>query len=172
MTDGYGDERSRWWTRRKAVGALGVAVLGGIGCTLFFLGPLGGAKDSAKRAPTGFPKASPATAGRTLEYLRDQAPELLVMHRAATETHLISDRSECAERIERLDRVASADRALIKIGRVLDGPLSAAFDGERVALGAHLTACSDGQQTGETSTELRVASDLVDGRLIELNETE
>lgn len=172
MTDGYGDERSRWWTRRKAVGALGGVVLGGIGCALFFLGLLGGAEDSAKRAPTGFPKASSATAGRTLEYLRDQAPELLVMHRAATETHLISDPSECAQRVERLDRVSPADRALIQIGRVLDEPLSAAFARERAALGAHLTACSDGQQTDATSTELRVASNLVDGRLIELKETE
>lgn len=172
MTRAYGDRSSRWWTRRKAVGALGVVVLGGIGCALFLLGPLGAAEDSAKRAPTGFPKASSATAGRTLEYLRDQAPELLLMHRAATETHLISDSSECAQRVERLDRVAPADRALIQIGRVLDEPLSAAFDGERVALGAHLTACSEGQQTGETSTDLRVASNLVDGRLIELEETE
>jgi len=61
---------------------------------------------------------------------------------------------------------------LIKIGRVLDEPLSAAFAGERAALGVHLTACSDGQRTGAISTELRVASDLVDGRLIELKETE
>lgn len=172
MTEAFGDGRSRWWTRRKVVGAFGAVVLGGVGCTLFFLGPLGAAEDSAERAPTGFPEASRATAIRTLEYLRDQAPELLVMHRAATEAHLISDPGECARRVKRLDRVTPADRALIKIGGVFDEPLSAAFAGERAALGAHLTACSDGQQTGNTSTKLRVASELVDHRLIELNETE
>lgn len=119
----------------------------------------------------GFPSPESADARADLEYLEGDGRALLVMHdRAQVVVGMEPTTVRCEEEAAALDRDASADEVLSRIGGLVDPVLRDAFHAERTALGVALTQCISGEPGDERVPDLAEAVEAVEVRLNELGE--
>lgn len=119
----------------------------------------------------GFPPPESSDARADRDYLEGDGRVLLVMHdRAQIVAGMEPTAARCEEEAAALDRDASADEVLSRIGGLVDPVLRDAFHAERTALGVALTECISGERGDERLPDLAQAVEAVDVRLNELGE--